>query len=380
MTQQDVAERLGMARTTLVAIEKGERPVRPQELIEFARLYDRPLNELLRPARVPEDFVAQFRLRPGEAKEDNQLAQSVELLQELADDYVDLERLAGAPLPQRYPPEADISSLAPAAAGESLAASERNRLGLGDAPVHHLRQLLESDVGLRIFSLRLPSRVAGLFVASVTYGACIGINAGHPGERQRWSLAHEYAHFLAQRSKTEVTILHAYRRVPTTERFADAFAENFLLPTSGVKRRFHEVSQSRRENVTPADLLHLADLFQVSLEALVRRLENLDLLRPHSWDRLVKAGFRVGEAREMLELAALPPDEELLPLRYRYLAVEAYLEGQISEGQFARLLRTDRTAARKLAHRLSHRVGMDERGTISDVDIGPLDSSEVASG
>lgn len=380
LTQQDVAERLGMSRTTLVAIEKGERPVRPQEIIDLARLYDRPLNELLRSTPVPDDFVAQFRLRPGETGKDDQLTRSVELLQELADDYVELERLAGAPLPQRYPPEADISSLAPAAAGETIAASERNRLGLGDAPVHHLRQMLESDVGLRIFLLPLPARVAGLFVASASYGACIGINASHPGERQRWSLAHEYAHFLAQRSKTEVTVLHGYQRVPTAERFADAFAENFLLPTSGVKRRFHEIRQSRREGVTPADLLHLADLFQVSLEALVRRLENLDLLRPHTWDRLVKQGFRVGEARKMLELAALPPDQDLLPLRYRYLAVEAYLEGNISEGQFARLLRTDRTTARKLAQQLSHRIGMDESGTISEIEIGHLDAADVANG
>jgi Zn-dependent peptidase ImmA (M78 family)/transcriptional regulator with XRE-family HTH domain len=379
-TQQDVAERLGIARTTLVAIEKGERPVRPQELVELARLYDRPLNELMRPALIAEDFVAQFRLRPGETKEESQLAQSVELLQELADDYVELERLAGAPLPQRYPPELDISSLPPAAAGETLAASERNRLGLGDAPVHHLRPMLEGDVGLRIFFLPLPSRVAGLFVASATYGACIGINTGHPGERQRWSLTHEYAHFLAQRSRSEVTVLHGYQRVPTAERFADAFAENFLLPASGVKRRFHELRQSGREQVTPADLLHLADLFQVSLEAMVRRLENLDLLRPHTWDRLVKQGFRVGEARKMLELAALPPDAELLPLRYRYLAVEAYLEGDISEGQFARFLRTDRTAARKLAQQLSHRIGMDETGAISDVELGAFERADVANG
>ncbi len=380
LTQQDVAERIGMARTTLVAIEKGERPVRPQEIIELARLYDRPLNELLRPGRVVEDFVAQFRLRPGGTTQDEKLAEAVELLQELADDYVELERLAGAPLPQRYPPEVDISSLAPAAAGETLAVSERNRLGLGDAPVHHLRQMLESDVGLRIFFLSLPSPVAGLFVASATYGGCIGINAGHPGERQRWSLTHEYAHFLAQRSRAEITVLHTYQRVPTAERFADEFAENFLLPASGVKRRFHEVRQSRREGVTPADLLHLADLFQVSLEALVRRLENLDLVRPHTWDLLVKQGFRVGEARKMLELAALPPDRELLPLRYRYLAVEAYLEGDISEGQFARFLRTDRTTARKLAQQLSHRIGMDESGEISELELGDIERADAAHG
>ena len=380
LTQQDVADRIGVARTTIVALEKGERPMKPQELIVLAQLYGRPVNELLRTSPVPEDFVAQFRLRPGEDQKDDDLTKAVELLQQLSDDYVELERLAGAPLPQRYLPEADISALPPGAAGESMASAERNRLGLGDAPVHHLRQILESDVGLRIFALELPAPVAGLFVASSAYGACIAINAVHPGERQRWSLAHEYAHFLAQRSKTEVTVLHGYQRVPAAERFADAFAENFLLPASGVQRRFHEVRQSRREGVTPADLLHLADLFQVSLEALVRRLENLDLVRAHTWDRLVKAGFRVGEARQMLELAALPPDTDLLPLRYRYLAVEAYLDGAISEGQFARFLRTDRTSARELAHRLSHRVGLDESGALSDFEMGPTGVLDVING
>lgn len=380
LTQQDVAERLGLARTTLVAIEKGERPIRPQELIDLARVYERPVNELLRSTPVPEDFVAQFRLRPAEDQNVDELTQAVELLQALSDDYVELERLAGAPLPQRYPAEADVSSLPPRSAGESLALSERNRLGVGDAPVHQLRQLLEADVGLRIFSLGLPSRVAGLFVASNAYGACVALNARHPGERQRWSLAHEYAHFLAQRTRTEVTVLHGYERVPAAERFADAFAENFLLPASGVKRRFDEIRQSRREGVTPADLLHLADLFQVSLEALVRRLENLDLVKPHTWDRLVKGGFRVGEARQMLELAAVAPDEQLLPLRYRYLAVKAYLDGDISEGQFARFLRTDRTTARQLAHQLSHRVGLDETGATSDVEMDGVDVVNVVNG
>ena len=369
LTQQDAADRIGMARTTVVAIEKGDRPIRPDELVAFARLYKRPVNELLRQAPVPTDFIAQFRLSPSPDIDDEQTVVAIELLQRLADDYVELERIAEAPLPFRYPAEADISGIEPDSAGETLAASERNRLGLGDGPVQQLRQMLETDVGLRIFCLELPSRVAGLFVNSTEYGACIAINARHPFERQRWSLAHEYAHFLAQRSLTEATILHGYRRVPASERFADGFAENFLMPSSGLQRRFQDVRRARRDGATPADLLHLADLYHVSLEALVRRLENLNLVKRHTWDRLVNQGFRVHEARDLLELAALPPDTELLPLRFRYLAVEAYLRGQISEGQFAKFLRTDRVTARGLAAQLSRRIGLDESGSVDSLDF-----------
>lgn len=370
MTQEAAAAALGVARTTFVAIEKGSRRVQPAELLQLARLYEKQVGELLREAPMPENTFAQFRLRPGlDDTVAGELSAAIELLQGLADDYAELERLTRSPLPQRYPPQADISALPPASAGESLATVERNRLGLGDAPVLQLRQLLESDVGLRIFSMKLPSSVAGLFVSSSQYGACIAINIDHPAERQRWSLAHEYAHFIAQRSRTEITQLHAYARVPAPEKFAETFAENFLMPSTGLKRRFDEIRQSRPGGITPADLLQLAALFQVSLEALVRRLETLGLLRPHTWDRLLKAGFRVGEAREMLELAAAEPDRDTLPLRFRYLAVEAHLNGELSEGQLARMLRVDRQQARRLVQDLSRRIGLDERGTARELDL-----------
>ena len=58
-------------------------------------------------------------------------------------------------------------------AAEELAAAERMRLGLGDGPVAHLRDALEADVGLRIFTLDLPSRVAGLFAYSEDLGGCV---------------------------------------------------------------------------------------------------------------------------------------------------------------------------------------------------------------
>lgn len=362
LTQHEVAERLGISRTTLVAIERGSRRLRAQELIDMASLYGRSVNELLRPIPVTEDFVALFRSSPSQTLESDQVDPAVALLQELADDYLEVERVAGASLPMRYPPEARIQGIGAEQAAESLATSERNRLGLGDGPLHELRRLLETDVGLRVFALELPSRVAGLFVNSPSRGGCIAINANHPFERQRWTLAHEYAHFLADRSQSEVTLVDGYRRIPHSERFADAFAAEFLMPVAGLKRRFLDVTQTRAGGATPADLVCLADLFQVSFEAMTRRLENLGLVRHHTWDRLSNAGFRVNEARRLLDLASPPPDTELLPRRFRYLVVEAWSQGELSEGQLARLLRVDRTTARQLVTSLSVGSAADESG------------------
>ena len=364
LTQQDAAENLRMSRTTLVAIEQGKRRLRVQELMDLASLYGRSVNELLRPTPVSESFVARFRASTHKSLEEDHLESTITMLEQLADDYLELERITGGPIPQRYPPEVRVRGTSTSEAAESIASAERNRLGLGDGPVLELRKLLEVDVGIRIFAMGdLPPKIAGMFIYSPTYGACVGINANHPLERQRWSLAHEYAHFLAHRSHSEVTVLGGYQRSPAVERFADAFAENFLMPGMGIKRRFHEATQARDLGITPADLLALADLFQVSVSAMALRLENLGLNRGGSWDQLLYAGFKVGEARDILGITGPPPDADLLPVRFRYLATVAWLSGDITEGQVARLLRVDRTTARQLAAKLAPHTGLGNGDT-----------------
>lgn len=348
LTQHQAAGLIGMSRTTLVAVEKADRSVRPDELLDLARLYDISVNHLLRPTPSVEDFAVKFRTSPVGKTSDAELANSVRLLQELADDYAELERLAGAPLPRHYPPQVDLGRSKPEVAAAVLAAKERNRLGLGDGPILDIRRVLESDVGLRIFAISLPSRVAGIFVYSDQYGGCIAINANHPPEKRRWSLAHEYGHFLAHRHDVEITLAGAYRRQPSHERFADAFAENFLMPELGMRQRFSDIRQPRSDEVTPADLVDLADRFWVSFEALTLRLENLGLLRKQTLDRLKGSGFKVSEARELLGFVSRPIVAQLLPLRYRLLAVQALKNAQISEGQFAKFLRIDRIAARRM--------------------------------
>ena len=63
LTQQQAAEGLGVARTTITAMEKGDRRPRASELFTLARLYGRSLGDLVRPLREGEtpSFVVQFR-------------------------------------------------------------------------------------------------------------------------------------------------------------------------------------------------------------------------------------------------------------------------------------------------------------------------------
>ena len=369
LTQAEAAEKLGVARTTVVAIEKGERPARAAELMEFAKLYKRTVNEFVRPSKSGLSITVQLRA-VVEPEQSGGLESALAEFQSLCEDYLELESLMNAPLNHRYPPVYSSAYGRPEQIGEDVAVAERQRLGLGDGPLLGLRRLLESDVGLRIFYAELPAKVAGLIACTESFGGCIGINRKHPPERRRLTLAHEYAHFLFDRNVTEVQEVAGYHRSPRGERLADSFARHFLMPSSGLRRRFAEVRESRNGLATVADICRLAEQYKVSLEAMCRRLEELGLIKDGTYDSLRKNGFKVNEARQELGLSSeRPPRLELLPERYRFLAAEAYHNERISESELGRFLRVDRVAARIAIEKFSRFSELSETGDEREVEV-----------
>jgi Zn-dependent peptidase ImmA (M78 family)/DNA-binding XRE family transcriptional regulator len=365
MTQQEVADHLGMARTTMVAIEKGERKVTSQEVVRFAKLYKRAVSELVSKRVVAESLVPQFRASQKDL--DVSYDQAAIDLQNSAEDYVELERIVGAPLATRFPPEYDTRGTAPERIAEDIATAERNRLGMGDGPIGNLRDRLENDVGIRIFFYPMPSKIAGLFGYSDVVGACVGVNSDHPRGRRNWTLAHEYGHFLTTRYRVEVTVLRTDTKPVGKERIADSFAKCFLMPAPGLNRRFSELHNASTRGITLADVCNLANVYQVSVQALVLRLEDLSRLPAGTWERLGAEGFKVQRAQKLLEIDANPPLRELMPPRYVSLAVEAFRKGFLSEGQLVRFLRTDRVSARLQVELFEHKIHVENGGDFTPI-------------
>ncbi|HEX8276775.1 MAG TPA: XRE family transcriptional regulator [Longimicrobiaceae bacterium] len=370
VTQAQAAEHLGVARTTITAIEKGQRRIKASELMSLAGLYGRSVNELLRNEEPDPSFGVQLRSAfIADSEAERWLADKIDDFERLAEDYRELEQLRQAPMPQRYPPPYDLGGGPPEHEAELVADAERNRLGVGDGPLINLRSTLENDVGIRVFYMDLPSKVAAMFAYTLKLGGCVAVNRNHPAEKRRLSAAHEYGHFLTRRHQAEVAILGRYQRVPEQERFADAFSRAFLMPQSGLRRRFSRIQSSREKGITPADLCRLAHVYFVSVEAMTLRLEELSLLPSGTWERLSGKGFRVREAQSLLGLPQQPTEDNLLPRRYMYLATEAYESGQLSEGQFARFLRVDRLESRRIAEALATELSVDDDGELSAVQL-----------
>lgn len=372
LTQQEVAAALSMARTTVTALEKGERRIRPDELVQMARLYARPVGDFVGPREPTADFSVQFRTAASAAKASqgqSELDRGIQEFQRLCEDYAYLEQLNEVPAPRAYPAEYSIEGVSPEEAAEDVATNERNRLGLGDGPILDLREILESDVGLRVFYVSLPSRVAGVLAYSEQLGGCIGINRGHPEERRRWSMAHEYGHFLTERYRPEISILAIYDRAPAPERFADSFARFFLMPGTGLRRRFNEISRLSGGKITAAEVCRVAHYYFMSVEAMTLRLEELRLLPSGTWERLRDRGFKVRQAQRQLGLLPRDRADHPLPVRYQYLAVRAYQDGKLTEGQLARLLRLDRVRARRTVQTLTNLPHVLDKGDVASLSV-----------
>lgn len=352
MTQADAARVIDAARTTIVAIEKGERRLKANELIKLARAYGQAISDFVRSSPVTEPFEFQFRAAyQRNEQEEAQISPIIQRFEELCRNYSELEKIMDAPIARNYPQEYNVNNMPLEAAAESIAIAERQRLGLGDGPIPLLRDILEQSVGIRVFYLNMPAKYSEIYSYDEQLGGCIAINLNHYEERRRWSMAHGYLHFLAHRRNPVVDFEGQYKRIPESERLAETFPKYFLMPTSGLLSRFNDMYRTHGK-FTPTNLFTLAHYYGVSIEALIYRLEGIELLPSGTWERLRGRGLKVKKVQQKLGLEEIGQRADILPVHYQHLAIEALDQGLITEGRFADFLGVDRLEARRIAEAL----------------------------
>lgn len=364
VTQEEAAKHIGCSRPTFIAIEKGNRHPKAEEIVKLASLYGRKVSGFVRPGDPLTDLQPHLRAVAQRMKaDDTGISDAISALQEFAEDYHRLETLLSVPLRMNYPPEVRLGRGNVVGLAEDVATQERHRLGLGDQPVIHLRSVLEAEVGLRIVYEDLPSRVAGMFGFSSELGGVIAVNRKHPSQRRRATMLHEYGHLITDRFKPGIDYLSFPGRKPANERFAESFSMAFLMPATSVRRRFNQIVNDSGD-FQISDLCRLSHFYFVSLEAMTLRLEGLTLIPKGVRDHLKESGFEVRRAAEMLNLRQHPVADERFPDRYVFLAVQAYDQGELSEGELSGLLRCDRVTAREIVDRRLTTTEISDEGEV----------------
>lgn len=390
MTQEEVAQRIGLSRPTLVQIEAGNRSVSSLELSKFAYLFGREIRDFVTDSVQPEEdtLAALFRAQPdvmAQADVTDKLREAVALGRELTN----LERLLGVDHGQAavasYRLDPPSSRWEAIRQGEVLAAEERRRLGLGSSPVPDLSELLEGQ-GIRTGVVDLPDDVSGFTLSDRSVGLFVVANRAHHYLRRRFSFAHEYAHVLADRDRFGL-VSRTSERDNLIEVRANSFAASFLLPEEGVRRFVSGLGKGKRsrvyvevfdeagsldvegrtapgsQDVQLYDVVQLAHHFDVSRPAALYRLRNIRMLTEAEFERL-KALDDAGKGKQLAETLGLSePDHSEIRNEFRHrflaLALEAYRRDEISRSKMSELASMVELPAESL-DRLIVDAGLDD--------------------
>ena len=368
-SQQAIAGALGLPRTAITQMEAGNRSVMTLELTKLAELYLYPVSHFLQETAQEENddvLLALLRVAPG-LETDPAIHDEVARCVRLCREGVSLERVLGKSSrsgPPKYEVRVPRSSWEAVAQGEQTAAQERQRLGIGYAPIADVSELIASQ-GIWASGVGLPAAMSGVFLCHPSIGFSILVNSSHPRGRKRFSYAHEYAHALLDRERS-VAISNTGNSLQVVERRANAFAAAFLMPRNGVYEALRSLdkglpsrqeqtvfdvasgghldaefrSPARSQRINYKDIAILAHRFGVSYQAALYRLKSLRHISHAECRELLK---QEDLGRQLLrELGMLRDVEELEAQQYRdrelrseiaHLAIEAYRREEISRGR-----------------------------------------------
>jgi Zn-dependent peptidase ImmA (M78 family)/transcriptional regulator with XRE-family HTH domain len=174
---------------------------------------------------------------------------------------------------------------------EKIAQMMRAYWKIAPGPIESMVGVIENAGGIVLpMDFRTP-RIDALSRSLPNLPRFFFINSTKPGDRQRFTLAHELGH----------VIMHQWPQ-ENIEDQADQFAAEFLMPKSEIKYQLAGIDLEK--------LVALKSYWKVSMGALLRRARDLGKITPSAyqnlWIRMSKQGFKT---REPLEI---PPEKPTL--------------------------------------------------------------------
>lgn len=166
---------------------------------------------------------------------------------------------------------------------KKIAEALRGLWQMPDGPVNDLTKLLEA-AGVIVVSCDFGTRsMDATSIRLAEMPPLVFINDAIPGDRWRFTLAHELMHLVCHQAPSE-----------TMEDEADEFAAEFLLPEIDLRAQF-----SRYPKLRLVDFANLKQYWKTSMGALIERAHSLNCLddnqRRYLWMTMSKLGYRLQE-------------------------------------------------------------------------------------
>jgi Zn-dependent peptidase ImmA (M78 family)/transcriptional regulator with XRE-family HTH domain len=276
LTQAALAEACGVSQSLISKVEAGMIPIPPEVAESLGSALEAPLDFFFTEARVYGYGSACFHHRKRAdvtVKRLRSIQARVNLLR------IQIERLlAGVEIATAR--QFNRLPIDEHGRPDHVARLVRSMWSLPMGPVENLAATVEAAGGIVLLLDFGTSRIDAVSQWVEGTPPLLFLNERQPGDRLRWTLAHEVGHLVMHEAPS-----------PEQEREADAFAAEVLMPA-------HEIVTE----LEPVTLPHLAQLkirWRVSIAALLRRARDLDLVSEAQYRRLFTRynflGFRHGE-------------------------------------------------------------------------------------
>ena len=352
LSQDVIADLLGVSRVLVSYWEHGQRRPSEQTLERLAGIYGVPLALLIDleaplpgSARAPGADLVALLFRDAESGIDGAAQAGLQDFVRFLDSYADLLEQLGVPT---YALHQSPFAIRKGFSGRDdirrKAEEVRDWLRLGLGPVGDLAGVLD-DAGITVYRITLGENlqrgVSGAFLSHPRLGMCIAVNLQTTPGRQVFTIAHELAHALYH-SQRDSQVVSYWGRQDEKERFADAWAGEFLVPQEGLRRASESLGI---KTVTAADeAVHLQRLYGVSYGMMLVRLLQAKLLTPEAYEEL--KGARPVAIASSLGYPVHPEEWRQDPARWRLerfprrfirTLTAALREGQVSPASAAGL-------------------------------------------
>ena len=211
----------------------------------------------------------------------------------------------------------------------------RRELGLGEYEPLDLVKLLRECLDISLVLKPLSPAVSGVFLR-LGQSEVIMLNTDKTLGHQRFTAAHEYCHLRYDRGLSRrACVTGLFNQDNPSEREADYFAVNLLLPAGGIALRLHKRG---RKDVSLEDVIDLEQYYGASHQAALIRLKHLGYLTQKQveamGDGVIAMARRLGYRPDLY----LPTREDRIDSGYAEKAKRALDQGLITEGRYEQLL------------------------------------------
>ncbi|MHB1757253.1 MAG: helix-turn-helix domain-containing protein [Leptospirillum sp.] len=320
LSLRELGSRLGLSHAAIKKYEDEQATPTSATLLKLSRALNVRTEYFFRPETVVIDRIA-YRKRSTLPKK---RLESIE--HEVIDQIerrIELESLFSAPpLLPLYPVEKLPVSVTDFTQIEDIAETVRNVWDLGYDPIPDLVDVLETH-GIRVFMINANTdpKFDGL-AASVNQIPIVVVGSNWPGDRQRFTLAHELGHLiLANRLAADLD----------EEMACNRFAGAFLIPRQSVIRELG----AHRSDIEPKELALLKEEFGLSMSGILYRARDLGIVTPAWRDGQLKL-FRI-KGWHLVEPGKPYPAEKAHVFEQRVF--HALAESYIGESKAAELMK-----------------------------------------